>query len=75
MYYFIFAAGLNLVIAFALPSLIGISYQEAESWWVDYKTFGNSILNFVFAILCLLWVFKKYPDLIKEVNSKEDNKA
>ena len=75
MYFFIFAAGLNLVIAFALPSLIGISYQEAESWWVDYKTFGNSILNFVFAILCLLWVFKKYPDLIKEVNSKEDNKA
>ena len=75
MFYFIFAAGLNIIIAFHLPALTGISAADAESWWVDYKTFGNAILNFIFAIVCMVWLFKKYPALMHELNTKINKDA
>lgn len=67
MFFFIFAAMLNVIIAFYLPTLFGISEQEAESWWVDYKTFGNGILNILFAIICVLWMVLKNPQLLSEL--------
>ena len=70
MFYFVFAAGLNVIIAFYLPALTGISAADAEIWWVDYNTFGNAILNFIFAIVCLAWLFKKYPNLMAQLNAK-----
>ena len=71
MIFFIFAAALNVVIAFYLPSLFGISEAEAESLWVDYKTFGNAILNCVFAILIVAIMLKKNPSLLEELKNKE----
>ncbi len=67
MIFFIFAAALNVVIAFYLPSIFGISESQAESLWVDYKTFGNAILNLIFAIISMLLLVKKHPGLLDEL--------
>ena len=67
MFFFAFAALLNIVIAFYLPELFGISAERAESLWVDYKTFGNAILNFLFCIVSIGFMVKKYPNLLNEL--------
>ena len=67
MIYFVLAGLLNVFIAFHLPGLTGISEAEAEAWWVDYKTFGNAVLNFIFAVFCAVWLYRKYPGLISDV--------
>ena len=64
MGYFIFAAGLNVIIAFYLPALFGIDDKAAESLWVDYKTFGNAILNFVFSVVLILVLMRRYPEML-----------
>lgn len=71
MIFFVFAAGLNIIIAFYLPELFGVSQLSAENLWVDYKTFGNAILNVVFTLFCGLIIYKKYPDAL---NDKLNNK-
>ena len=70
--FFTFAAGINVIIAFCLPDLLGITPQEAEDWWVDYKTFGNAILNFIFALGCGLYLLRRNPELfaVKSVDGK-----
>lgn len=75
MFYFVLAAGLNLVIAFCLPALFGINEKEAESLWVDYKTFGNAILNFVFALICGFWLIRAYPQLFQDKKEEKQEKA
>lgn len=62
MFYFILAAALNVVIAFYLPMLFGIDEKSAESLWVDYKTFGNAILNFVFTMGCIIYLWWRHPE-------------
>lgn len=75
MIFFVFAAMLNVVIAFFLPTLFGIDTMTAESLWVDYKTFGNAILNFVFALVCIFYLMKTNPEILAEVKDlKKDNK-
>ena len=37
MCYFVFAAGLNVIIAFYLPTLFGIDPKSAESLWVERR--------------------------------------
>lgn len=75
MIFFVFAAMLNVVIAFFLPTLFGIDAMTAESLWVDYKTFGNAILNFVFALVCIIYLMKTNPEILAEVKElKKDNK-
>ena len=75
MIFFVFAAMLNVIIAFFLPTLFGIDAITAESLWVDYKTFGNAILNFVFAVICILYLMKTNPEILAEVKElKKDNK-
>ncbi len=74
MIFFVLAGLLNVVIAFYLPDLFGIDEMTAESLWVDYKTFGNAILNFIFALLSIAFLMKKYPEILtqlKESNNKE----
>ena len=48
--YFLLCACLNYVIAFRLPEIMNINSDEAENLWVNYKTYGNGILNTVFMI-------------------------
>ncbi len=67
MIFFIFAGALNVLIAFYLPSLFGISESDAEELWVDYKTFGNAILNTIFAIISMLLLVRKHPGLMDEL--------
>ncbi len=67
MIFFIFAGALNVLIAFYLPTLFGISENDAEELWVDYKTFGNAILNTIFAIISMLLLVRKHPDLMDEL--------
>ena len=75
MIFFVFAAMLNVIIAFFLPTLFGIDAMTAESLWVDYKTFGNAILNFVFALVCIFYLMKTNPEILAEVKElKKDNK-
>ncbi len=74
MGFFIFGAALNLVIAFCLPSLFGIDEATAESLWVDYKAFGNAILNTVFAVVSMLLLFRAYPHAFDDLNLKEQTK-
>ena len=64
--FFFFSGLLNVVIAFYLPELLGVTENEAEALWVDYKTFGNPILNTIFALITGVVLIKKYPEIIKE---------
>ena len=71
MIFFIIAAGLNVVIAFYLPQLFGIDAMTAESLWVDYKTFGNAILNFIFALGCVFYLMRTNPELLAEAKKEK----
>lgn len=66
MVFFFFSGMLNIVIAFYLPDLFGITKEYAEELWVDYKTFGNSIINVIFALFTGFVLIKKYPELLKQ---------
>lgn len=64
IFYFIVAAGLNVIIAFYLPTIFGIDEKYAESLWVDYKTFGNAILNFVFVMVVFFILMRRHPEMM-----------
>ncbi|MBQ8023582.1 MAG: septation protein IspZ [Succinivibrio sp.] len=68
MVFFFFSGLLNIVIAFYLPDLFGVTKEYAEELWVDYKTFGNSIINVVFALFTGIVLIRKYPELLKNDN-------
>lgn len=72
MCYFVFAAGLNVIIAFYLPTLFGIDPKSAESLWVDYKTFGNAILNFIFSVAVILILMRRYPEVLTAFTKDDD---
>lgn len=74
MVFFFFSGMLNIVIAFYLPDLFGITKEYAEELWVDYKTFGNSIINVIFALFTGLVLIKKYPELLKSDNNLNNKK-
>lgn len=74
MVFFFFSGLLNIVIAFYLPDLFGITKEYAEELWVDYKTFGNSIINVIFALFTGFVLIKKYPELLKNDNNLNNNK-
>ena len=74
MVFFFFSGMLNIVIAFYLPDLFGITKEYAEELWVDYKTFGNSIINVIFALFTGFVLIKKYPELLKNVNNLNNKK-
>ena len=74
MVFFFFSGLLNIVIAFYLPDLFGIPKEYAEELWVDYKTFGNSIINVIFALFTGFVLIKKYPELLKNDNNLNNNK-
>lgn len=64
-------AVLNYILAFKLPELsllIGsnVTQSEAENIWVNYKTYGNGIINFVFTIYLYSWMNKRLSDKEKE---------
>ena len=78
MLFFVFAGTLNLVIAFFLPTLLGIDSKNAESLWVDYKTFGTIILNTVFAFSLIFIMMRRYPEMMeafKSISSGKDSSA
>lgn len=74
MVFFFFSGLLNIVIAFYLPDIFGITKEYAEELWVDYKTFGNSIINVIFALFTGFVLIKKYPELLKNDNNLNNNK-
>lgn len=74
MVFFFFSGMLNIVIAFCLPDLFGITKEYAEELWVDYKTFGNSIINVIFALFTGFVLIKKYPELLKNDNNLNNKK-
>lgn len=51
---------LNYILAFCLPSIHNsISAEEAENIWVNYKTYGNGILNFIFILFAFKYTYSK----------------
>lgn len=74
MVFFFFSGMLNIVIAFYLPDLFDITKEYAEELWVDYKTFGNSIINVIFALFTGFVLIKKYPELLKNDNNLNNKK-
>lgn len=74
MVFFFFSGMLNIVIAFYLPDLFGITKEYAEELWVDYKTFGSSIINVIFALFTGFVLIKKYPELLKNDNNLNNKK-
>ncbi|MGN0908769.1 MAG: inner membrane-spanning protein YciB [Succinivibrio sp.] len=74
MFFFIFGAALNLVLAFCLPALTGISPEEAEGIWVFYKSFGNGILNALFAVALVLVICKRDPSVLSALSSGQKGK-
>lgn len=74
MVFLFFSGMLNIVIAFYLPDLFGITKEYAEELWVDYKTFGNSIINVIFALFTGFVLIKKYPELLKNDNNLNNKK-
>ncbi len=61
MIYFIFNAFVNMVVAFYLPAIFNITEQQAELFWVNYKSYGNGILNMIFALSTGFYLYKKNP--------------
>ncbi len=74
MWFFIFGAALNLVLAFCLPSIFGISPERAEGIWVTYKSFGNGILNALFAIVLVLVICRRDPSVLAALSDKGKDK-
>lgn len=68
--YFLLCACLNYVIAFRLPEIMNINSDEAENLWVNYKTYGNGILNTVFMIGVFGWVYSQLTDQQKTALEK-----
>ncbi len=60
--FFLLCAGLNYVLAFRLPDLAGVDPREAEDIWVNYKAYGNGILNSVFITAVFFWIYAKLDD-------------
>lgn len=75
MWFFVFGAALNLVLAFCLPSIFGISAQEAEWIWVFYKSFGNGILNAAFAIVLVIVICKRDPSVLAALSDGAKGKG
>ncbi len=75
MWFFVFGAALNLVLAFCLPSIFGISAQEAEGIWVFYKSFGNGILNAAFAIVLVIVICKRDPSVLAALSDGAKGKG
>lgn len=75
MWFFVFGAALNLVLAFCLPSIFGISTQEAEGIWVFYKSFGNGILNAAFAIVLVIVICKRDPSVLAALSDGAKGKG
>ncbi|WP_019001152.1 septation protein IspZ [Succinimonas amylolytica] len=58
--FLLFCAGLNYVLAFRLPDLFsGITPAAAEEIWVNYKTYGNAILNVIFTMILFFWMYSR----------------
>lgn len=81
MFFFIFAAGLNAFIAFCLPDVFGIDPKYAESLWVDYKTFGSTILNCTVTAAFMIRLYYVHPELkecfvesASELKKRRDNR-
>ncbi len=75
MVFFILAGLLNVIIAFYLPVIFGITEKAAEDLWVNYKTFGNALLNFLFAVGCVLYLFKKYPEVLNNLKENQQEQS
>ena len=57
-----------------LPDLFNIDPKKAESIWVNYKTYGNAILNFIFVAIAFNWLFNKLTfEQKKELENMLDN--
>lgn len=60
-------AVLNYILAFRLPDLIsGMTPETAEEIWVNYKTYGNAILNFVFSMALFFWMYSRLTPFEKQ---------
>ena len=76
MVYFVFAGLLNMVIAFHLPQIFNIDAKTAESYWVDYKTFGSTIINVTFTLFVFLVIMRRHPEAFaafKDVHKAKTN--
>ncbi len=59
-FFLLFCAGLNYILAFRLPDLFnGITPADAEEIWVNYKTYGNAILNVIFTMILFFWMYSR----------------
>lgn len=68
MVYFVINALINMVVAFHLPDIFNVSEQEAELLWVNFKSYGNGILNMAFALISGFYVYKKNPQAFAELS-------
>ena len=73
MVFFVLAGLLNIVIAFYLPSLFDVTEAQAEDIWVSSKSYGNAIINFVYTLIVLGYLMKKYPKAFSECGTMLKN--
>ncbi|MGN1394644.1 MAG: inner membrane-spanning protein YciB [Succinivibrionaceae bacterium] len=70
--FLVFGAILNYILAFKLPSFCELSSfcnfseQDAKDIWVNYKTYGNGIINTIFFVFLVGWIQSKLTDEQKE---------
>lgn len=65
--YFLFNAFVNYIVAFRLPDFLDITEQYAELLWVNYKSYGNGLINFLFALCCGLYLYRKHPEAFAQL--------
>jgi intracellular septation protein len=63
--YLLACAALNYFIAFYLPTFFDITVEKADNIWVNYKTYGNAIINFIFICYIFNYTFDKLTDTQK----------
>ena len=82
---FLLIAAVNYVLAFRLVSLLGCTPAEADSIWMNFRTFGIPVIDVLFFTGLFIYIYRKLPPEMKtpegvsaegsgnEVSEKKEN--
>ena len=62
---FLFIAAANYVLAFQLVSLLGCTAAEADSIWVNFRTFAIPVIDVLFFAGLFIYIYRKLPPEMK----------
>lgn len=64
--FLLICALLNYFLAFGLTEYFNVDAKKADDIWVNYKTYGNGILNFIFVMVAFNKTYEKLTPTQKQ---------